>query len=481
MILLEFRTGIDWTVWVLESAIFFYFVLYLTASVVLIFLSAAYCRKCKRTNRTPPIDFDALEGLGNLVPPVTLVVPAYNEERVIVQSVHSLLSLTYKRLEVVVVNDGSRDGTLDELIRSFSLRKSEVRPSGELPTKPIRGFYVSRIDPRVVVVDKENGGKSDSMNAGINFSQNPYFMAMDGDTLFEPEALTNALRLILEDRERVVAVGGVVRGINGSIVDAGRIRRPQLLLNFWVIIQVIEYLRSFLAGRTGWSLVNGLLVVPGAFGLFQKAACVMVGGFGTKTVTEDLELTLKLHRFAREKGLDWRILLAPDAVCWTEMPSNYKSLSGQRKRWHEGLLQTIRLNKTLLFNPRYAVVGLVSLPHLVLYEAGGPFIELLGLVLLPALYFMGWLNQTAFILYLLLAFFVGAFFSLIAIFLDQTYFPRYTFPRDALLLLAFSLIENFGYRQLYLIWRLQATWNVLFGKVVWRVSERTGFATRIGK
>lgn len=472
------KTGLEWVVWVLEFGIFVYFVSYVTANVVLILLSTAYCRKYKRVNLTQPIDFDALEGLKNLAPPITVVVPAYNEERVIVHSVRSLLSLSYQRLEVVVVNDGSKDGTLDQLIRSFSLRKSEVRPSGDLHTKPVRGFYVSKVEPRIVVVDKENGGKADSLNAGINFCQNPYFVAMDADTLFEPEALTNALRVILQDPERVVAVSGVVLGINGSIVDAGRIRRPHLLLNFWVVIQVIEYLRSFLAARNGWSLLNGLLIVPGAFGVFQKAACVLVGGYGTKTVTEDIELVLKLHRFAREKRLDWRILLAPDAVCWTEMPSNYKILSGQRKRWHEGLLQTLRLNKTLLGNRRYGVVGLVSLPHFVLYEACGPLVELLGLILLPVLYLMGSLNQTAFILYLLLAFFVGTFFSLIAILIDQTHFPRHKFPRDVLMLLAFSLIENFGYHQLYLIWRLQASWNAFFGKVVWRASERAGFATR---
>ena len=481
MILPTFRSGLYWIVWILEAIIFAYFACYFLFNVVLIFLSALYCRKYKKETLSHPIDFDALERLKNLVPPVTLVVPAFNEERVIVPSVRSLLAMSYKRLEVVVVNDGSKDGTLDELIRSFSLRKSEVRPSGTLPTKPIRGFYLSRVEPRVVVVDKENGGKADAMNAGINFSQSPYFMGMDGDTLFEPDALTDALRVMLADPARVVAVGGVPRGINGAIIDAGRIRQPRLLLNFWVVIQVIEYLRSFLAGRTGWSRINGLLVVPGAFGFFQKAAAVAVGGFGTKTVTEDIEFILKLHRYAQEKRLNWRILLAPDAVCWTDMPASLKVLSGQRKRWHEGLWQVLSLHRSLLCNPRYGVIGLVALPHLALFEAGGPFVELLGLILFPVLYFMGWLNQTAFILYLAVAFFAGALFSLVAILIDQTYFPRYRFPRDAIVLLAFCLIENFGYRQLYLVWRLLATWNFLFGEVVWRVSARTGFATRAGR
>jgi len=470
-----------WLVWIIEAAIFAYLVSFFVLNVVMLFLSAIYCRRYREKIMIPSIDFDALESLKDLIPPVTLVVPAYNEERVIVQSVRSLLAINYKRIEVVVVNDGSKDGTLDDLIRSFSLRKSEVRPSGALPAQPVKAFYVSSIEPRLVVVDKENGGKADALNAGINFSQSPYFLAMDADSLLDPEALTNALRRILEDPEHVVAVGGMVRGVNGSVVDAGRIRRSQLLLNFWVIIQVIEYLRSFLGGRTGWSQINGLLTVPGAFGLFQKAACVMAGGYSTATVTEDMELIVRMQGYGREKKLDWRILFAPDAVCWTEMPTSYAALSSQRKRWHEGLWQTLALHEAMAFSPRYGVVGLLSLPHEAFHEAAGPIFEILGLILLPITYYMGWLNHTAFILFLFLAFFASTIFSLAAILIDQVYFPRHRFPRDTLLLLFFSLVEFFGYRQLYLIWRLQATRNFFFGRVEWRVSLRKGFATRADK
>ena len=469
---------IRWIAGGFEAVVLTYFVSYFVLNVVLLVLSFRYCREYSHNTLTHPIDFDALEELKNMLPPVTLVVPAYNEERVIAHSIRSLLALSYSRLEVVVVNDGSKDGTLEEMIRSFSMRKSEVRPSGGLVTKPVRGIYISTVEPRVVVVDKVNGGKADSINAGINFSQSPYFIGMDADSLFEPEAVSHALRLVVEDPARVVGVGGVVRGVNGSIVDAGRIRRPRLLFNFWVIIQVIEYLRSFLAGRTAWSHMNGLLIVPGAFGLFQKAAVVAVGGYATDTVTEDFELVLRMHRYARENRRDWRILLAPDAVCWTEMPASRKVLSGQRKRWHEGLLQTIMVHRKMLFNWRYGVVGLVALPYELFYEAGGPIIEVLGLALMPILFLLGWVDDTAFVLFMGLAFFAGVLFSLTAVLIDQIYFPRYNFPRDALLLLAFSLIECFGYRQLYLWWRLEATWNFFFGTVVWRVSERSGFATR---
>lgn len=474
------ETVVHWIASGFELVILTYFASYFILNVVLLVSSFWYCRKYSQNTLTHPIDFDALADLKMVIPPVTLVVPAYNEERVIAHSIRSLLALSYSRLEVVVVNDGSKDGTLDELIRSFSLRKSEVRPSGGLPTKPVRGIYISTVEPRVVVVDKVNGGKADSINAGINFSQSPYFIGMDADSLFEPEAVSRALRLALEDPEHVVGVGGVVRGINGSIVDAGRIRRPHLLFNFWVIIQVIEYLRSFLAGRTAWSLMNGLLIVPGAFGLFQKAAVVESGGYATDTVTEDFELVLRMHRHARDRGLKWRILLAPDAVCWTEMPASRKVLAGQRKRWHEGLLQTIMVHRKMLFNWNYGIVGLVALPYEVFYEAGGPVIEILGLLIMPVLFLMGWVDYWAFVSFMALALFAGVLFSLTAVLIDQIYFPRYNFPRDAILLLAFSLVESFGYRQLYLWWRLQATWNFLFGTIVWRVSERSGFATRTG-
>lgn len=475
-----FEATVHWVASGFQAVILTYFASYFLLNGLLLIFSFWYCRRYSHNTLTHPIDFEALDALKDLIPPVTLVVPAYNEERVIAHSIRSLLALRYSRLEVVVVNDGSKDGTLEEMIRSFSMRKSEVRPSGGLPTQPVKGIYISTVEPRVVVVDKVNGGKADSINAGINFSQSPYFIGMDADSLFEPDAVTHALRLVLEDPEHVVSVGGVVRGINGSIVDAGRIRRPQLLFNFWVIIQVIEYLRSFLAGRTAWSFWNGLLIVPGAFGLFQKAAVVAVGGYATDTVTEDFELVLRMHRHAREKGLNWRILLAPDAVCWTEMPDSRKVLSGQRKRWHEGLLQTIMVHRKMLFNWRYGVVGLVALPYEVLYEAGGPLIEILGLILMPVLFLLGWVDDSAFVLFMALAFFAGVLFSLTAVLIDQIYFPRYNFPRDAILLLAFSLVECFGYRQLYLWWRLEATWNFFFGTVVWRVSERSGFATRTG-
>lgn len=474
------KAALSWSLWGFQACVFAYFLSLVALNLFLLVLSAIWCRRYKKKSQVHPIDVEALESLKYLVRPVTLIVPAFNEEQVIVQSVRSLLAISYSRIEVVVVNNGSTDRTLGELVRSFSLRKAEVRPGGELATQPVKDFYVSTVEPRLVVVDKENGGKADALNAGINFSQNPYFLAMDADSLLEREALSNALRIVLEDPERAVAVGGIVRGVNGSVVDAGRVRRPNLLLNFWVIIQIIEYLRSFLAGRAGWSFINGLLIVPGAFGLFQKAAVVQAGGYSTKTVTEDLELVVRLQRYARERGLDWRILFAPDAVCWTEMPATARALSRQRKRWHEGLWQTLAEHKSLMFRPRYGVVGMLALPHQLLHEIGGPIVELLGLGVLPLFYFLGILSGTAFVLYLALAFFVGILFSLMAILLDQTHFPRHRFPRDALLLLAFSLVEYFGYRQLFLFWRLQASWNYFFGRVAWRVSTHKGFATRVG-
>jgi cellulose synthase/poly-beta-1,6-N-acetylglucosamine synthase-like glycosyltransferase len=470
--------GLRWFVQATQWAVLGYFLTLTGLYAVLLLLSWRWCREYKRKVTTQPFDFDALEHLRRLVPPLTLIVPAYNEALVVVESVRSMLGLTYANLEIVIVNDGSTDTTLTELIRAFSLRKSEVRPSGELPTRTVRDFYVSSVEPRLVVIDKENGGKADAQNAGINFCQTPYFLVTDADSLLEPEALTCALRAILEDPEHIVAVGGIVRGINGSIVDGGRVRRPYLQMNFWVIIQVIEYLRSFLAGRAGWSQINGLLVVPGAFGLFQKAACIAVGGFSTQTVTEDLEIILRLHAYSQQRRLGWRVVFAPDAVCWTEMPSTARVLSGQRIRWHEGLWQSLRLHWKMCFNPRYGVVGMVSLPHQVLHEMGGPFVELAGFILLPLFFVLGLIDVKMFVLYLALAFFVGTLFSLAAVLLDQTHFPRHRFPHDAILLLVFSLLEYFGYRQLFLLWRLSASWNYFFGRIRWRASARTGFATK---
>jgi cellulose synthase/poly-beta-1,6-N-acetylglucosamine synthase-like glycosyltransferase len=461
-----------------QGVVLAYFLTLTALYLTLLLLSWRWCREYKKKVTTHPIDFDALDRLRRLVPPLTIIVPAFNEELVIVESVRSLLGITYANLEIVVVNDGSTDSTLTRLIESFSLRVAEVRPRGELPSRPVRCFYVSTVEPRLVVIDKVNGGKADAQNAGINYCETPYFLVTDADSLLDPEALTCALRAILEDPDRIVAVGGIVRGVNGSIVDGGRVRRPSLQMNFWVVIQVIEYLRSFLAGRAGWSQINGLLVVPGAFGLFQKAACIQAGGFSTQTVTEDLEMVLRLHRYSRDRRLGWRIVFAPDAVCWTEMPTTARVLSAQRIRWHAGLWQSLRLHWKMCFNPRYGVVGLVSLPHQVLHEIGGPFVELAGVILIPLYFVFGFISVKVFVLYLALAFFVGALFSLMAVLLDQTHFPRHRFPHDAVLLLAFSLLEYFGYRQLFLWWRLSASWKYFFGRIRWHASNRTGFATK---
>ncbi len=465
---------------IIQAIIFFYFVTLNLLYLVLMALSLAWCHRYKRRSVVHPINTESLEGLKRLVPPVAIVIAAYNEERVIVQSVRSLLGVSYPRVGIIVVNDGSTDHTLEELTRSFSLRPAEVRPGGEIKTQRVRDFYVSTVEPRLLVVDKENGGKADALNAGINFCQSPYFLGVDADSLVEPEALTYALRAMLEEPDKVVAVAGVVRGVNGSIIDGGRVRRPSLQLNLWVIMQTIEYVRSFLAGRAGWSEINGLLIVSGAFGLFQKAACVKIGGYSPNNLTEDLDLVVRLHRYSRDHKLGWRVVFAPDAVCWTEMPTTRRVLSRQRKRWHAGLWQTLARQASMCFRPRYGVVGMLSIPHQVLHEAGGPFVELAGLLLVPLFFFLHMLSWKVFLLYLFLAFFGGILFSLGAILIDQTHFPRHRFPRDAVLLLVFALVEYVGYRQLFLFWRLQGTWNYFVGKLTWSTTSRTGFATKAG-
>jgi cellulose synthase/poly-beta-1,6-N-acetylglucosamine synthase-like glycosyltransferase len=466
-----------WTV--VQAAVFAYFVSLNLTYATLLLLSTVWCREYKKRSAVRPIDFDALANLKNLVPPVTIIIPAYNEEKVIVQSVRSLLAVEYSKTEVVVVNDGSRDETLRRLIDSFSLFKAHVLPGGSLPTRPIRSVYVSSIEPRLLVVDKENGGKSDALNVGINFSKAPYFLAVDADSIVEPAALACALRPVLEAPDRVVAVGGIVRGANGSIVDSGRVRRPRLELNFWVLVQAVEYIRSFLGGRAGWSFINGLLIVPGAFGLFQKAACMKVGGYSSATVAEDLELILRMHRHSYERKLGWQISFAPDAVCWTEMPSTGRELARQRMRWHEGLWQAISVHRGMTFRGKFGTVGMLALPHQILHELGGPLVELAGVTLIPIFYFLNLLSFKAFVLFLALAFFAGSLFSLFAIFIDHLLFPRYRFPRDTVLLLLVALLENFGFRQLSMVWRLAATRNFFFGKVSWRALPRTGFVTRI--
>ncbi|MDM7325297.1 MAG: glycosyltransferase [Thermus sp.] len=405
--------------------------------------------------------------------PVSILVPTYNEEKTIAHSVRSLLALHYPEFEVVVVADGPKDRTLEVLKEAFHLVRVEWVYRRTLSTKPIRGIYRSLVHPNLVVVDKENGGKADALNAGLNLARYPLFCAVDADSLLDAQALLRASRLFLED-ERVLAVGGTIRPLNGAVVREGVVEALYLPRGFLERMQVIEYARAFFMGRAGWSAMGALLIISGAFGLFRRQEVLRVGGYRTDTVGEDMELVVRLHRRAREEGREYRILYLPDPICYTEVPADWVTLRRQRNRWHRGLWEVLWNHRAMLFNPRYGRLGLVAMPYFFLFEALAPVVEVLGYALMPAFYLLGLFNQEFALLFLLLAVGYGVLLSQLAVGMETLLLKRYPRLWDRMVLLFLAFLEGLGYRQILALERFWATFQVWRKRGIWGEMRRKG-------
>ncbi len=409
----------------------------------------------------------------NYAPPVTVIVPAYNEQATIVDSVRSFLTLHYPLHEVVVVNDGSADDTLDVLIREFDLHESDQPVRMQLETSDIRGVYASPTE-RLVVVDKENGGKSDALNAGICTAQYPLVCCMDADIILEEDALLRVARPLVE-ASSVAAVGGIVRVANGSRFEKGRIielKTPRKALpNF----QIVEYLRAFIAVRTAWSRLNCLLIISGSFGMFRRRDVIAAGGYAGDTVGEDMELVTRMHRVLRENDRLYKISFVPDPVAWTEVPDTLRVLGRQRNRWHRGLIDTLFRHRKMLFNPRYGSVGLLGMPYFFLFEFLGPVVEIAGYVAFATGLTLGVINLPFAIAFFLAAVGLGVLLSSAAIFLEELRLERYPKWRDLAKLTFYGILENFGYRQLNTLWRVLAIISFARRNTEWGAMERKGF------
>ncbi len=407
--------------------------------------------------------------------PITVIVPAHDEEKTIVATVRSLMMVNYGEFEIVVVNDGSTDGTLERLVEAFDLRRTDKVYKRSIPTKPVSGIYGSLVHTMLTVVDKHKGGKSDALNAGINLSRYPLFCSIDADSVIEDNALLRVVKPFMEDPERTVAAGGIVRIVNGCRVKDGRVVHIELPGRMLPTFQVVEYLRAFLTGRVGWSLLRSLLIISGAFGIYKKREIIEIGGYATDTVTEDLELVVRLHRHLRKKKRDYRVVFVPDPVCWTEAPEQVRDLSRQRNRWHRGLVQVLWDNRGMLFNPRYKALGMFGMPYFFLFEMLGPFVEVTGYVVVLLSYLLGLLNTQFFLLFLAVAILYGIFLSVAAVLLEEISFRRYPSWQDLIKLLAFSILENFGYRQMLSAFKVKAFWDFLRQRRAWGRIARSGF------
>jgi cellulose synthase/poly-beta-1,6-N-acetylglucosamine synthase-like glycosyltransferase len=405
-----------------------------------------------------------------IVKPISLIVPAFNEGQGIIDSIRSLLSVRYPVFEVIVVNDGSTDQTLARLVEAFELRPWKAVYRKSLPSQPIRGIYRSSIQPKLIVVDKVNGRKADAMNAGLNVSRYPLFCAVDGDSILEKDALLKVVRPFLEDPERTIGAGGIIRLSNGCDVREGQVVGVGIPRNWIARFQILEYLRAFLGGRLGMAMMRSTLIISGAFGIFRKDIAMACGGYRAASITEDMDLCIRMQKHMHDMKKPYRVQFIPDPICWTEAPESLRVLARQRSRWHRGLIQTLVRYRSMLFNPRYGVAGLFAMPFYALFEMTGPFIECLGYALFLSHLLLGQVNYPFAVTFFFVAVFYGTFVSLLSILLEELSERRYPRLRDIFILTAAGVAENLS------VVRAWSMIDFMKGKNEWGAMEKRGFA-----
>lgn len=418
-------------------------------------------------------DYDEV-AVSPLSPPLTILVPSHNEEATIVNSVQALLACRYPDLEVMVINDGSADRTLEVLAEAFRTVETERVPRTALSSKPVRRVMTSAIEPRLTVIDKVNGGKADSLNAGLRYARTPLFCCIDADTILDPDAL-NRLVFEFESHPDTIAAGGIVRIVNGSTVDHGRVVAVHTPTGLLPNLQILEYLRAFLGGRIAWSRLGMLLIVSGAFGLFRRDVVVDAGGYDATTVGEDAELILRMHRHQRDIGGPHRIVFFPDPICWTEAPTSMAVLLRQRDRWQRGLIEMLWRHRGMVGRRRYGVIGTVAMPYFAIFEALGPVIETGGFLVFVLALAFGAVSWPIALAFMTLAIGVGFVISYLSLLMEERAFRRYPGWGCLARLVLVSFVENLGYRQLMAVVRTRAWWTVR-RHGGWGEMTRTGFA-----
>jgi cellulose synthase/poly-beta-1,6-N-acetylglucosamine synthase-like glycosyltransferase len=410
--------------------------------------------------------------------PVSVIVPAHNEEAGIVDSVRAMMALRYPDHEVVIVEDGSTDATFPRLKAAFDLVEVPLVIPDLVPTRGrILSTHVPRDGASLVVVRKETAGsKADANNVGINAASHPLVCMVDADAVLEEDALLRVTKPFVDDPIRTVATGGTIRVINGSRVEHGRLADPRLPRSWLARIQVVEYLRSFLLGRAGWSRLQGLLIISGAFGVFRRDLMVEIGGYDLDSVAEDADVVARIHRLLRQRKTEYRITFVTEPVCWTEVPETMQTLGRQRRRWSRGLADLLWRYRAMIANPRYGRVGTVTMPYFLVFESLGPTIELVGVASVIVGLALGLVDVPFALLFAAVAVGYGLALSLAALALEELSYRRYRRARDLAAMGAAAVLENVGYRQLHAWWRLQGlVASVRRREAVWEPMVRVGF------
>jgi len=419
-------------------------------------------------------DYKKYTASTNMIP-ISVLVPAYNEESTIADNIKSLLALNYPSHEVIVINDGSKDDTFKNIVEAYNLKEISQPVRYLIKTKKVKGIYKNIDIPKLTLVDKENGGKADALNVGINLSKYPVFTSIDADSMLESDSLVRVIMPFIEDKQ-TVAVGGIVRIVNGSTIKDGKVEAVGLPKNALAMFQIVEYLRAFLTGRMGWDALGCLLIISGAFGAFRKDVVVHVGGYSSNTIGEDMELVVKIHEYLRKNKTRYRIKFIPDPVCWTQAPEKIKDLRGQRRRWQIGLMDSLFRHKELLLNPRYGIIGMFGVPYFWIFEMLGPVIETLGYIFIPLSYILGLLNKQYFILFLVSSILYGVILSIGAILLEEYTFSKYPSIKQLFRLSLYGVLENFGYRQMTTFFRIDAIIRFKKFRNSWGKIKRKSFS-----
>lgn len=472
-----------------EKLLIIYFLLYLIIDLGL-FIYALYSYS-KRTRKKPP-ELNYKDHF------ISLLVPAYNEEVSISACIKTLLKLDYPSYELIVINDGSKDRTLEKLKTDFKLAAAESKRSTLLNTMPVKKVYQDTQFP-LKVIDKDNGGKADAINAGINYASGKYVCTIDADSILDESALKMVVEPFILDEDTLVT-GGQLAASNGLHIQNNKVLKAETPSNIWVIWQIIEYIRSFMISRAGLSKINALLIMSGAFSLYRKSEVLAAGGFLSKvsshlyivdtvgqnkhTVCEDMEIVVRLYRYRKQKKRKVKVSFLPRPVCWTEFPDKGNSLFKQRSRWHQGLAESLFLHRSIMFEPSYGSLGLIALPYYFFLEFLAPLVKVFAIVFIVVSVSTGYLNLKWMALMLLFVILLTAIItSTITALIEYWSFRqpganrtalRYKNFKDWAWFIFAGIIGEFSYSFFKIYAQINGLFSFLRGKSDWKKFERKG-------
>lgn len=459
---------------IFANIIFILTIIIFVSYLLLGIFSALALRKYLRKNSY--INYNSLV-LSPLSPRISIIAPAFNESRSIIDNIRTMLSLYYNNFEVIIVNDGSTDDTLDKAKEAYDLVRVNYYFDYRIPCERIRGVYRSKNPSynRLTFIDKNNGGKADSLNAGINISRSNLIVTIDADSIIEADSILKLVKPFLEEKEKkVIGTGGVIRIVNSCDVERGHIREIHLPDKMLPRLQVLEYTRAFLLGRMAWSHLDGLMLISGAMGMFDRETVIKAGGYSVKTVGEDMELVLRMRRYMAEKGSKYEITYIPDPLCWTEVPSDLKSMRKQRTRWTRGLVESLKTHRKMFLNRKYGRLGTLGYPYWFFFEWLSPLVAFGGFVYTFFLIVTSTLNWPFYLLLFIFVYTFAVSLSTWAVLFEEITFHKYKKKRDVLRLLSAAFVEPFFY-PVHTYFAVRGNLEALRGKKGWGSAERKGF------